>query len=79
MALVPHQGLGSRTQRVRQFLKLGAAVRAPGSRTAAPNFKNCRTVETMYESEQWICMEYSVHSSQSGLLSTSHLLSAANG
>jgi len=37
MALVPHQGLGARTR----------WVHAPGLHTAAPNFKNCRTVETI--------------------------------
>ncbi len=37
MTLVPHQGHGARTQR----------VRAPGTRTAARSFENCRTVETM--------------------------------
>ena len=38
MTTLPHQGLGARTRR----------VRAPGSRTAAPSFQNCRTVETMH-------------------------------
>jgi len=42
MALVPHQGLVSRNR----------WVRAPGSRTAAPSFKNCRTVETMFAIRQ---------------------------
>jgi len=37
MTTLPHQGLGARTRR----------VRAPGSRTAAPSFQNCRTVETI--------------------------------
>ena len=37
MTTLPHQRLGARTRR----------VRAPGSRTAAPSFQNCRTVETM--------------------------------
>ncbi len=37
MTLVPHQGHGAATQR----------VRAPGTRTAARSFENCRTVETM--------------------------------
>jgi hypothetical protein len=38
MALVPHQGLGSRT--------------------AAPNFKNCRTVETMSRPRQGLGKAY---------------------
>ncbi len=37
MTTLPHQGLGARTRR----------MRAPGSRTAAPSFQNCRTVESM--------------------------------
>ena len=37
MTTIPHQGLDARTRR----------VRAPGSRTAAPSFQNCRTVEIM--------------------------------
>ena len=45
MATTPHQGFIARTRR----------VRAPGTRTTAPSFQNCRTVETMllcvYENE----------------------------
>ena len=37
MTTLPPQGLGARTRR----------VRAPGSRTAAPSFQTCRTVETV--------------------------------